>query len=61
MSIPRLKIPQKLRNQIIARSDHLCQFCGSHETSIFEIHHIDEDIIFIENFYLNPIRMQLPL
>lgn len=43
MSIPRPKIPQKLRNQIIARSDHLCQFCGSHETSIFEIHHIDED------------------
>lgn len=43
MSTKRPKISQKLRNQILAKSDHLCQFCGSHETSTFEIHHIDED------------------
>ena len=42
MSTKRPKISQKLRNQILAKSDHLCQFCGSHETSTFEIHHIDE-------------------
>ena len=40
MSTKRPKISQKLRNQILAKSDHLYQFCGSHETSTFEIHHL---------------------
>ena len=41
----RKYVPIKLRNRLLAKVDHRCQFCGSHETSIFEVHHADGDPI----------------